>query len=112
MFSSPVATALCADATKGTAARSAVAIPTLQLRRHRQRSPCCDLVVLIVLMFSLWCYLLCLLITIFFLVSSCSDACPLWSPSGVAKGAQSEENGCFSGANLLNIAKMGGGGFR
>ena len=45
----------------------------------------------------------------FFLVSSCSDACPLWSPSGGAKGAQSEENGCFSGANLLNIAKMGGG---
>jgi hypothetical protein len=45
----------------------------------------------------------------FFLVSSCSDACPLWSPSGVAKGAQIEENDCFSGANLLNIVKMGGG---
>ena len=45
----------------------------------------------------------------FFLVSSCSDACPLWSPSGGAKGAQSVENGYFSGANLLNIAKMGGG---
>ena len=44
----------------------------------------------------------------FFLVSSCSDACPLWSPSGVAKGAQIEENDCFSGANLLNIVKMGG----
>ena len=39
---------------------------------------------------------------------SCSNACPLWSPSGVAKGAQIEENDCFSGANLLNIIKMGG----
>ena len=32
-FSPPVVTLLCADATKGAAARSAVAIPTLQLRR-------------------------------------------------------------------------------
>ena len=45
----------------------------------------------------------------FFLSASCSDACPLWSPSGGAKGAQIEENDCFSGANLLNIVKTGGG---
>ena len=44
----------------------------------------------------------------FFLVFSCSDACPLWLPSGGAKGTQSVENDCFSGANLLRIAKMGG----
>ena len=44
----------------------------------------------------------------FFLVFSCSDACPLWLPSGGAKGTQSVENDCFSGANLLRIAKMEG----